>query len=100
MPKLYISEFASVAVDHSNRPVGAPLAPGIAEQAIEIGVESGQSQKFKGQSRFVMLKAEAACHLAFGEEPRATTEFHYVAAGEVRFYGIHPHHKLAVIAPL
>ena len=100
MARLYISEFSRVAVDHSNLPIGAPLAPGPAEQILEIGIESAQSKPFSVQTRFVMLKAEAACHLAFGENPKALTEFHYVSAGESRFYGVHANHKLAVISAL
>ena len=96
--KFYISEFSLIIREFQNQPVSAPLAPGTAEQFIEIEMLSKQSAAFRDATRFIMVHSETAAHLAFGEDPRATTDYHKIGPGETRFYGVNAGHRLAVIA--
>lgn len=97
--KLFITEFSKLAVAHQNHVAQAPMIPPTAEQALEIGIESKQSEFFHGSARMIMVHAEAACCLAFGKDPIAKPEFHRLGPGETRFYGTEGDEtKLAVIA--
>jgi len=95
--KLYISEFSRIGVDMGNLAVPVPMVPAISEQFVEIGLKSVQVEKFRDQTRLIMVRAEAACHLAFGENPEASPELHGMGAGETRFYGVTPGVRMAVV---
>ena len=77
-----------------------PMTPALVEQSVEIGEVSKHSKPFNSATRLVMLKARADCSLAFGVEPKADPRFHFMDAGETRFYGVKPGHRVAVVRSL
>ncbi len=97
MSNLYVTVYKGMARDVVNTPVPAPEAPPLAEWSIEIGVSSNQSKPFPHDTKFISVKAGAACCLAFGKDPVADAGFHPLDAGETRWYGVYPGHKIAVI---
>jgi predicted NAD/FAD-dependent oxidoreductase len=98
MPKLYITVYSRSARDASNLIVPAPQVPPIAEYAVEIELgKSNQSEAFAQNATFVMVKPDIACCLGFGENPKAIDGVHSLDAGEIRWYGVYPRHKIAVI---
>lgn len=97
MAKLHITVFARAARDASNGLMPMPMAPPLAEDHINIGLESVQCDPFSQDATFVMIKAEADCCLAFGKDPVAEDGVHPVSAGEVRWYGVFPGHSIAAI---
>jgi hypothetical protein len=96
---LYISEFARAAIDSQGQEIPAPdWEYLVAEQSVNIGVSSTQSNALNSTTRFVLLSMDAACSLAYGANPTAVTTAHRCATNEVRFYGAGGGKKLAVIA--
>lgn len=95
---LFISEYARIAMDAGHQSTGVPLVPPVADHRIEIGVQSVQSESWQGGTVLICLHATESCCLAFGINPEAEHDKHYLAAGETRYYGIQNGHRLAVIA--
>ena len=96
MPCLYVTIYKGMARDVVNTPVPAPETPPLAEWSLEIGVDSNQSEPFPEFAKFISVKAMSACCLAFGKDPKADHHFHPMDAGELRWYGVYPGHKIAV----
>ncbi len=97
MPNLYVTIYKAMARDVLNTPVPAPETPPLAEWSLEIGIESNQSKPFPETAKFIHVKAGAPCCLAFGKAPMADPHYHPLDAGEVRWYGVYPGHRIAVI---
>lgn len=98
MPLLHITVYARVARDAGNGVTPIPMAPPVFEEGVPIELgQSNQSEPFTSQANFVMVKPEVDCCLAFGEDPVAEVGIHPVEAGEIRWYGVHPGHQIAVI---
>ncbi len=98
MADLNISIYSHLAYDAGNSSMGAPATPPLAEDAVEINTTSTQSKIFPTGASFICIKPDDNCSLAFGEDPEADPKFHPVDAGERLWYGVHPGHRLAVIA--
>lgn len=98
MATLYITELDRLPLDQMGRAVAAPMMPPIAEQTKAIGGTSAASNAFDQRTRFIQIHTDAICSVAFGESPVATTSNQRMAAGETRFYGVQPGHKVAVIS--
>lgn len=96
-PKLYITHWRDMAWDGNNRAISAPMTPSIGEAYVEITHESIASDPFPPYTHFICIKADADCAIAFGVEPVADPEFHFVDAGERLFYGVQAGQKIAVI---
>ena len=94
---LYITEYRNLARADNGPHVSAGQEPNLAEQQVAIGGTSTQSAAFNARTGFVMIHTDAICALAFGDNPTAVNNRHRMAAGEVRFYGVAPGHKVAVI---
>lgn len=97
MGTLYISEFRDVATVGTHRPP-IPPTPSIVEQNVTITSSSMTSSAFNSQTRMVMVNCDAACSLAWGQSPTATTSQHRLAANETRFYGVLAGEVVAVIS--
>ncbi len=97
MSNLFVTIYKGMARDVVNTPVPAPEMPPLAEWSLEIGVESNQSRPFPEATKFIHVKAGGPCCLAFGKNPIADANYHPLDAGEVRWYGVYPGHKIAVI---
>lgn len=101
MAKLHITVYSMMARDAVNGALPAPMTPPLAELQVEIvGFQSKQSDQFPDGAHFVMVKPEVACALAFGENPKAKPDTHPLDAGEIRWYGVTPGHRIAVIERL
>jgi hypothetical protein len=94
---LYITEYQSLARANNGPFVSAGQEPNVAEQQVAISGSSTQSAAFNAKTGFVMIHTDAICALAFGDNPTAANNRHRMAAGEVRFYGVSPGQKVAVI---
>ena len=97
MPNLYVTVYKGMARDTVNTPVPAPEMPPLAEWSLEIGVESNPSGPFPAEAKFISVKAGAACCIAVGKNPTADSKYHPIDAGELRWYGVFPGHKIATI---
>jgi len=86
-----------MARDSTNQPVGAPMAPPLAEAYVEITHESRASGPFPSYTNFICIRTEADCAISFGENPVADPEYHHIEPGERLFYGVHAGHRVAVI---
>lgn len=98
MATLYITEFSELSLDLLGTALQSiPLTPPIAEQSVAITNSSVQSHAFNAYTRLVMLTADTACFLAWGEAPVAVSTAHYFPANKTRLYGVIPGQKVAVI---
>lgn len=93
---LFISEYARIALDGGSKEIGAPMAPPLRDQRVDIGAQSMQSEPWSESTTFISVCATEPCCLAFGEDPEAQYDLHYVPAGVTLFYGVHQGHRLAV----
>lgn len=97
MARLYISEFKGVGAGGTSN-TQAPAVPANAEQGVDIGATSAQSNPMSPKTGLVMLNTDVACCLAFGSNPTADPQFHRMGANETRFYSVNPGEVIAVIA--
>jgi len=97
MAKLYITEYAEQGRDSNGAILPVGMEPAIAAQGVSIGASSTASSAFNGNTRFVLLHTDAICSVAFGVSPTAVATANRMGAGESRFYGVLPGHKVAVI---
>jgi hypothetical protein len=86
-----------MAIDNFNKVVAAPATPPLAEMVLPITADSISSDPFPKYTTFICVKAEADCSLAFGEDPVADFNYHFVDSGERLWYGVSEGHKIAVI---
>lgn len=97
MATLYISEFTNLSLLGSSQAQAAAVPPG-AEQTLAIGGGSIASAAFGPLTKLVRVHADAACSIAWGPAPVATTANMRLAAGQTEYFGAPPGGKLAVIA--
>ncbi len=96
---LFISEFATCAIDGRGQPVAAPDYPTVVpDQIVDITVGSLQSQPFSGHTRFIQFTTDARCSYVISADPVATTINAPVNVGDTRFVGVQPGHRIAVIS--
>lgn len=81
MATLYIAEAIDIGASLSGA-VPAILEPLVTSQTVAIGGSSVQSSAFAAAARVVELHCDVACHIAFGENPTATTASMRLGAGE------------------
>jgi hypothetical protein len=94
---VYITEYAALARDAYNFHISAGKEPAAAEQVMTISGTSSQSAVFNEQTAFIMVHTTEVACLAFGSNPTAVSNRHRVGAGETRFYGVNPGHRMAAI---
>lgn len=99
MSTLYIAECALI---YDTRPDNAlPLAdmPPVAEQTVSFTGTAGQSAALNVATQYVIVEADAACHLAFGTNPTATTSSTVrLAANTPKEFRVDSDHKISAIA--
>lgn len=66
-------------------------------QALAFTGTSAQSSALGATTTMVRLIASAACHVAFGTNPTATTSNMYLAANVPEYFGVTPSTKIAAI---
>lgn len=97
MATLYISEYAVLPTDANGRVLPLTQEPALAEQSVTIAGASAQSAAFNAATKYVMIHTDVACSVLFGANPTAVAASKRMAAGETRFHGVTPGHKVAVI---
>jgi len=99
MATLYITEYARLADDEPGRTIQAGQEPPVNEYTISITGSSQPSLTFHQSTRFVMIGTDAVCHIAFGDDPVASSANRRLPADSTVFYGVPnaTQYKLAVI---
>ena len=101
MSRLFITAFRHMAIDDFNRLIAAPAMPPLSEVYLEITHESIVSDPFPKWTSFIQIKAAADCCLAFAaagqDDPVADPDYHFMEAGELRYYGASEGSRIAVI---
>lgn len=95
--RLYITGYRWLGYDRNMSPIQAPATPPLFEESLLLSETGLKSDPFPPETRFICIKAEADCWLAFGEDPEAQVGQHPVSAGERLFYGVFAGHRLSVI---
>lgn len=88
--KLYITEYAQVAVDSLNRSVLCGQEPPLAEQVVDYSAGAAASTAFNADTRFVRIHTDSICSVLFGTAPTATTSTGRMVAGQTEFRGVDP----------
>lgn len=92
----YITEFRYL--ENSNDIGGVPQAaklPGVTQTVTFTA--STQSTVMDYNTRMVRIHVDAACHVAVGDNPTATTSAMKMAADSTEYFGIAPGQKLAFV---
>ena len=74
MALLYVSEYEAMGHERRGILVPAPKEPALLDQTpIDFTAGEVKSAVFSEGCRYVLLTADADCHIAFGSNPTATT---------------------------
>jgi hypothetical protein len=98
MPVVDITEYGELAAAGRGSLIMAGQEPSIRNQQIEIAATSAQSIALSDVTRFVRVHAEAACRVAVGDNPTASSTSMRMGAGGTEYLGVTPGLKIAVIA--
>lgn len=88
--KLYITEYAQVAVDSVDRSVLCGQEPPLAEQVVDYTAGSTQSAAFNAKTKFIRIHTDSICSVLVGANPTATTNSGRMVAGQTEFKGVDP----------
>lgn len=97
MASIYITEYRRMALDGISRIIPTGMEPSLATQKVTIGASSTQSAVFNKDTSFVMINADAACSVAFGDNPTADATKTRIPADGTLFFGVIPGQRVAVI---
>ena len=87
--KIYITEYAQVAVDSRDRSVLCGQEPPLAEQVDDIsGGVAASSAAFNTDTKFIRVHTNAICSTLIGTNPTATTASKRLVAGQTEFMGV------------
>jgi hypothetical protein len=78
--------------------VAIPLEPPVAQQAIEIGPTSVQSDPMSGNTNIVRLIASSDCAIAISVDPDATDSLRRLTAGKEQIITVAPGSKMKIAA--
>jgi len=96
--RLYVTGYRWVGYDRNMSSLPCPATPSSFEWNLHISMLGKQSDPFPPETRFICIRPEGDCWLAFGENPEAVVGEHPIYAGERLFYGVFEGHRLSVIA--
>jgi hypothetical protein len=91
-----VSEYMFLARDGRNDVIATGAEPHQAHQQVVIGAEA-KTAAFQDQTRFVRVHVDAACRIAFGSAPTASSASKRMAANSTEFFGVIPGHKISFI---
>jgi hypothetical protein len=98
MAKIWITEYTTAGADSAG--TSLPMAahpPAAVQTPVTITSTSAQSAAFGSATRFVRLRADAACHFVVGPDPTATTDATPLDANVAEYFQVPAGQKLAVI---
>lgn len=89
MPFLTITEYSELGYTNKTQHASFPGVGSItAEQSLSISGSTAQCSALQNGTKFVELCADTSCYLAFGTNPTALANVHYLPSGQVRIYAI------------
>lgn len=97
MPKLYITEYQSLAKDRSGNFIAAGMEPAVTVQTVTFASSSAQSAAFDETTQFVRIQSDATCQVRFGSDPDAALGGSRMIANGTEFFGVHPRTKVSAI---
>lgn len=96
MATLWITELDVLPRGRAGESIPVGHWPPIAEQTVSFTTAT-QSSAFSARARFIRVQASAACCIAIGSNPTATTSSAPLAADSAEYLGINPGDKLSVV---
>ena len=96
MAVLYIAEYSPLPNGWRDPPVAG--VPPLTQQTVAIGGASAASNTFRSDTGLIELNTDAACSIAFGTAPVATTSHMRMSPNETRYYIVRVGDKIAVIS--
>jgi hypothetical protein len=98
MATLYISEYATAALEGAGQVVPCGSEPAILTQTVPIGGSSQVSNPFNAATHFVRVHCDTICSVAFSFGAAvATLTSARLGAGQTEFFGVQPGMTVAVI---
>lgn len=86
--KLFIAEYAQVAVDSRDRTVLCGQEPPIAEQVVDYSAGVAASTAFNASTKFIRVHTNAICSVLIGTTPVAGITNKRMVAGQTEFMGV------------
>lgn len=96
MATLWISEYATMALDSFGKPLPLSPEPPLAEQTVSFTTTT-QSNAFNAQTRFIGVISSAACHVLVGSNPTATTSKKKIPADQLIYFAVRGGDKIAAV---
>lgn len=96
MSEAYITEYPELQQDTLGRDMLVGKGRGLQNRATFTGTP-GLSTTFAADMHIIRLHVNAACHIAFGTAPVATTNDAKLAANQTEFFSIIPGDKISLI---
>jgi hypothetical protein len=94
--KLYIQEYAQVAVDSISRTVMCPQEAPLAEYIVDFSGGVAQSPQFQPNTKFIRVHPDSICVISVGTNPTAAvTGGGRMAASQTEYRGVDPSKNLA-----
>lgn len=97
MAVLYVTEYVTQISDPNGKIVPAAEEPALLTDTVAIGASSTQGDVFNVKTKFVRVHTDVACHVAFGDNPTASTSSMRLAANQTEYFGVQAGQRLAVI---
>lgn len=87
MSLLYISEYAALGSADGDL-AQVPQEPPLATQVVDYTSGEAKSATLNAETRIVLMKSAAACHVLFGEDPTADTNDEPIFANVPEYKGV------------
>lgn len=97
MAKLYITEYEKTGAGFGTGDVVAKEPALVVQSPITIGATSVKSAAFNAKTRVIRVNTDAACSIAFGDDPTATANSMRLSANQTEYFVVVAGQKLAVI---
>lgn len=97
MAKLYISEYTKIGGGFATGQAVVQEPAHVIQAPVTIGATSLQSAAFHNYTKIIRVHTDAACSIAFGDNPTATANSMRLAGNQTEYFAVLPGQKLAVI---
>lgn len=100
MSKLWITEYAALAVDSKGNIVAVGLEPAVDKQLLDYAGGAQLSAAFNERTNFIRVNTDANAHINIGPgtPTTATVAYPRMTAGATEYFGVKPGQKLSVLA--
>lgn len=93
----YVTEYCRGAQIENGQLLQVGEEPIVAAERVANAGASTQGSAFNAKTKFIMVHADSICSYKIGANPVAVVGEGRMAAGETRYFGVYPGHKIAFV---